>query len=67
MFRIPSKVLDQLYDSDCAPAEVLTSRYKYLLFRDVFRVGSCSYDAVQRVSLSDSSDCDQRLLTSWYV
>lgn len=66
MFRIPSFVLNQLYASDSDPGVVFTSRYKYLLYRNAVDVGFSCYDLVQRISLSDSGDCLQRLLLSGF-
>lgn len=62
MFKIPSAVLTQLYEMDFDNAIVTTSRWEYSLYCDVFVIGDICYDIVQRKSLSDPSDVQQRLL-----
>lgn len=62
MFRIPSDVLSKLYEMDVDEASICTSRWEYTLFLNVYSVGSVSYDVVQRKSLFDSFNVDQRLI-----
>lgn len=62
-FRIPSKVLAQLYDElDGDTSVVCTSRYEYKLFLDVFCIDDLYYDVVQRKSFSDQGDVRRRLV-----
>lgn len=62
MFRIPTIYLKALYSCDPSNAVVCSARYEYSLHCNVFSLDGMRFDVIQRRSLSDPSDCQQRLV-----